>query len=180
MTTRVCKLPECEVVFEVTKKNPRKVYCSRSCSTINSNRVTQKRHKTKKCSGAGCDTLILSRSKYCGKACWPLSVSYRTIQDVKDVAKYQVNSRLRTEARNAYFSQGGTYACFVCGYDLHINVSHIKDLHQFPPTALVSDTCQMDNLVALCKNHHWEFDHGYLEVHGVLKELKPSKNRNSE
>lgn len=129
------------------------------------------------CASEGCNALILAARKYCSVECYSTKtdISLWTIQKVRESAQYQTSARLRDEARKAYFQQGGEYKCLHCGYDLHINVCHIKDLHQFSQDTLVRDTCGIENLVALCKNHHWEFDHGFLEVKGVLKPLRPSK-----
>jgi len=63
-------------------------------------------------------------------------------------------------------------ACAVCGYDLHVEVCHIKDIKWYPDDTLVAVINHLDNLVALCKNHHWEFDSGHLSDPNIgLKSL---------
>ncbi|WP_394804943.1 HNH endonuclease [Hymenobacter monticola] len=52
----------------------------------------------------------------------------------------------------------------MCGYDTHYEVCHIKPINEFMPTDFVADVNRLNNLVALCPNHHWEFDHGLLSV----------------
>jgi hypothetical protein len=52
--------------------------------------------------------------------------------------------------------------CKNCGYDRHVEICHIRPINSFPedtPVAVVND---LSNLVALCPNCHWEFDHGLL------------------
>jgi len=34
----------------------------------------------------------------------------------------------------------------------------------FPDAALIAEINDIANLVALCPNHHWEFDHGVLTL----------------
>ena len=52
--------------------------------------------------------------------------------------------------------------CVICGYDKHIEIAHIKAVSEFSDDALVSEINDINNLVALCPNHHWEFDSGLL------------------
>ncbi len=54
--------------------------------------------------------------------------------------------------------------CLICGYDLHVDVCHKKDVQDFLDTDLVKDINNPDNLVYMCKNHHWEFDNDYISL----------------
>jgi heterodisulfide reductase subunit B len=49
--------------------------------------------------------------------------------------------------------------CQTCGYDKHVEICHKKAIKDFPHTALVSEINSPDNLLMLCPNCHWEFDH---------------------
>lgn len=69
------------------------------------------------------------------------------------------HNRLRSHARTAY--KGPKY-CEACGYDLHYDVSHIRAIADFPSTATLGEVNHPDNLIALDKRCHWEFDHGHL------------------
>ena len=73
-------------------------------------------------------------------------------------------NRITSHARKAYKASGKPYICKHCGYDLHVDICHIKDIKDFPDSALVKEMNHPDNLVALCKNHHWEFDNGFLKL----------------
>lgn len=61
--------------------------------------------------------------------------------------------------------------CILCGYSKHIDVCHIKDISSFTNESLISEINDLNNLVALCKNHHWEFDHDHLDEKG-RREIK--------
>lgn len=52
--------------------------------------------------------------------------------------------------------------CAICGYNKHIEIAHIKGVSEFSDDSLVSEINDINNLVALCPNHHWEFDSGQL------------------
>ena len=47
---------------------------------------------------------------------------------------------------------------------------HIKPLADFPDMATTAEINHPDNLLWLCRNHHWEFDHGLLvlDKHGKI------------
>ena len=53
--------------------------------------------------------------------------------------------------------------CF-CGYDKHVEVCHIKPISSFSLDTLISMINVESNLRLLCPNHHWEYDHGLLEL----------------
>ena len=69
-------------------------------------------------------------------------------------------SLIRSRARN--IMQGKV--CERCGYSIHVEICHIKPINKFPLDAKLSEINHPDNLVALCRNHHWEFDRGLLTL----------------
>ncbi len=76
------------------------------------------------------------------------------------------HAKIRGHARTSYT---GPMVCVACGYDLHVDVSHIKHVKDFPPEATLREVNDQKNLMALDKRCHWEYDHGYLAlVNGQL------------
>lgn len=71
------------------------------------------------------------------------------------------HAKIRGWSRATY---QGPRACLVCGYSLHVDVCHRRPVADFPSVATISDVNDPSNLVALCKNHHWEFDNGHLSL----------------
>ena len=57
--------------------------------------------------------------------------------------------------------------CAVCGYDAHVEVAHKIPIADFEDNVRLNTINHIDNLVLLCPNHHWEFDHGNLKLVGV-------------
>lgn len=49
-------------------------------------------------------------------------------------------------------------SCFVCGYNKHVEVCHIKSIGEFSEITTLSEINSRDNLKYLCPNHHWELD----------------------
>jgi hypothetical protein len=72
-------------------------------------------------------------------------------------------SAIRYHARKVFAASGLPYRCF-CGYDLHVELCHVQSIKSFPLNALVSEINALSNLRVLCRNHHWEFDHGVLRL----------------
>ncbi|GAA3986570.1 HNH endonuclease signature motif containing protein [Hymenobacter antarcticus] len=92
-----------------------------------------------------------------------------SLQQLKAKALQQYAAQIRSLARVAYRKSTRPKACTVCGYDTHYEVCHIKPISEFMPTDFVSDVNAPTNMVALCPNHHWEFDNGYLAAEFILK-----------
>jgi len=87
-----------------------------------------------------------------------------TIGDIKAKARYQKHAQIRQMARRIYNNSGQPKECKICHYNRAYDVCHIVALNIWPSTTLLSQVNASKNLVALCKNHHWEFDHGYLST----------------
>ena len=51
--------------------------------------------------------------------------------------------------------------CNICGYDKHVEIAHIKSVSEFSGDTKIND---INNLISLCPNHHWEFDNGVLDI----------------
>lgn len=68
-------------------------------------------------------------------------------------------AKVSTLARSMYLKSQKPQFCCECGYSKHFEVAHIKPLKAFPLTATLREVNSLDNLIALCPNCHWEFDH---------------------
>lgn len=58
----------------------------------------------------------------------------------------------------------------ICGYDKHFEVAHIKAVSSFDNESKVKDINDIENLIALCPNHHWEYDNSDLTIEKLLKQ----------
>lgn len=65
-----------------------------------------------------------------------------------------VRSRARSLAKKF-----GMSSCEKCGYAKHVEIAHIKPISSFSEEVLLSVINSRDNLMALCPNCHWEYDH---------------------
>lgn len=73
-------------------------------------------------------------------------------------------SSIRKWAQRAYEESNKPQKCAICGYNLHIEIAHIKAVSEFSDDTLVSEINHPDNLIGLCPNHHWEYDNGILKL----------------
>jgi hypothetical protein len=71
-------------------------------------------------------------------------------------------STIRKHAFIVFKETNRRKACYNCGYKAHIEVCHIKPVSQFDNDATLEDINNPNNLIGLCPNCHWEFDHGIL------------------
>jgi hypothetical protein len=155
-------------------KKTRHHFCSQSCSTSFYNRVSPKRTAKKKaCGRTLCPNIISTQRKFCVD-CRPAAVTpsnldawlrgWGTLGGMQRRAKYQIDAQVRHIARIVYRVLGRSRRCHLCPYDKHIDVCHLRDIMDFPPSALIAEVNHPDNLLGLCRNHHWEFDHGLLSA----------------
>jgi len=139
--------------------NPK--FCGRSCATRYNNREFPKREKRKFfCERCGAEAG--NRRRFCDK-CSPKNGadwSKRTLSFVRSFLDY--NARIRQLARKVYYDAGLPRQCVCCGYTKHVQVCHIRSIQDFPADTPISVINSLDNLVALCPNCHWKFDHGRL------------------
>lgn len=72
-------------------------------------------------------------------------------------------STIRKHAVDAFMDHGKPMVCAVCGYNKHVEIAHIKAVSDFDKDSSLTEINHIDNLVALCPNHHWEYDAGLLQ-----------------
>ena len=135
---------------------------------LESQRVQAWRERTKKpC--PHCSTPIYQGSKTCVNCRGPAwSRGDITIAE----AIYHTHHRssayalIRTRAR-AVIQALGWNTCQVCGYSKHVEAAHRRPISDFPEDTKLSVVNDPTNLAALCRNHHWESDHGQLDLVGA-------------
>lgn len=70
---------------------------------------------------------------------------------------------IRFYARKTGIELGFT-KCINCEYDKCFEICHIKSVSSFPPETLLTTINDKSNLIPLCPNCHWEFDHGIIQI----------------
>jgi len=174
---QICKA--CATILEVpdgvkASEVRRKSFCNRQCSTRFNNRKSPKRAATLTFICIACDGKFprprsnagaLYNRKVCddclsGYNSAPVIVPHLTKAELYErTSNWQsANSTIRQWARRVFQRSGRPQACQVCGYTKHIHVAHARAVSDFPDEAKISEVNAINNLVALCPTHHWEFD----------------------
>ena len=145
----------------------KKVFCNQSCSAKMSNRSPKRPHSevVKPCTDCGKEV----RNSPGGRcaSCW-FKFRHETTGSLlkREVSRERISAHARRVIKNSLSS------CLVCGYDFAVEAAHIKPVKSFPDDTPVREMNQPDNLLALCPNHHLEFDRGKLKLEDI-----PSRTR---
>jgi hypothetical protein len=143
--------------------NPK--FCSSSCAArYNNKRFPKRKKQLYFCKSCGAETRY--RRSYCSDCdpSKPQDFSHVSISEIRSRARYQANAWIRKLARRVYFGSDKPKRCSRCGYSNHIEICHVRSIQDFPEDTQMSVVNNLDNLIALCPNCHWELDHGLLSL----------------
>ena len=158
---------------EKISKVRQKKFCDTNCvSNYKKINAEDNKGKVVQCQSCG-DDIILKKKKsgynhrsFCDKCLNRGEVAKKTKKELFDDCKnWQcARSSIQKMARRVYNESQKPKCCIICGYDKHYEVCHINPVSLFNDDDLISDINHIDNLMALCPNHHWEFDNGVLKI----------------
>ena len=140
--------------------NPK--FCSKSCAASYNNKKVPKRKPEHKCLDCG-KPITANRAR-----CMEHYLIWIKNKEVKDMTlreaiydkhhKSSAFALVRTRAR-VVAKKLGFVECVKCGYNKHIEVAHIKPISSFSEDILISVINSEENIMPLCPNCHWEYDH---------------------
>lgn len=139
-------------------------FCSETCSRKAQLRRISDWRKARKKPCPECGKLIYPEASTCRSCCKAWSRGDLTLGE----AIYQTHHKssafalVRSRAR-AVIRRLGWVSCWVCGYNKHVDAAHLRDISAFSHDTRISVINDPQNLAALCRNHHWEFDHDLLK-----------------
>ena len=147
-------------------------FCGHSCASIFSNKLRSGYEHSRRLTEyrcTKCDVLLATgwnahvKNKQ-RKTCVTCNSNYldwntTTLADMKEnCTSGSFHGKIRCKSRTVYKKSNKPKCCAVCGYDKHYDVCHIKALKDFSLDATLAEVNHIDNLVAMCPNHHWEHD----------------------
>lgn len=142
--------------------NPK--FCSMSCAATFNNKKSPKRSKVyHACASCGKEK-ARPRNKYCKDCFSDRFGADITLQEAMDrYSKHHRSSAfvlVRKRSRE-YLKTLPPEECVCqhCGYSKHVQVCHIRAVKDFPLNTKISVVNHPDNLLILCPNCHWEYDH---------------------
>lgn len=88
---------------------------------------------------------------------------------LQDLIKRNRANRFDTVRQNARAYSKYVYpkCCMLCGYNKHYEVCHVRSLSSFVGNESLFVINNKSNLIHLCSNCHWEFDHGMISEEAV-------------
>jgi hypothetical protein len=146
-----------------------KKFCSRSCAGTYNGAAFPKRSKDKekRPTCRNCTNKVAhSGATYC-RECINNKVHYHGAGPV-DKQTIEFASRrgganrydsIRSHARGVFKELLANPCCEKCSYNKHVELCHIKPISSFPKDTLVAEVNHRSNVMFLCPNCHWEFDH---------------------
>ena len=88
-----------------------------------------------------------------------LTVGQRKAKDaIKHPSYYRGYLNSITRLLNAHCPR----ICQPCGYDKHVEYCHVRPIKEFLDFTTVQKVSGPENILVLCPNCHWEYDHGLL------------------
>lgn len=157
-----CEKPIARTHAEMKKSKTGNVFCSRSCSAKFNNKLFPKRSLEGICSK--CEQSISSHFTYCNQCFQDSLIENKPYGDFISGENYQRNARVRQHARNKYLKSDLPKHCILCHYSKHFDICHLKEISSFHKDSLIREINNIFNLIALCKNHHWELDHNLMSL----------------
>lgn len=137
-------------------ETPNPKFCSRSCSVSYNNKKSPKRKPEHSC--PKCGQPITANKRYC-QICRPNNKDMTLAEAIyKKHHPSSAYALARTRAR-AIAKKNNRTTCEKCGYNRHVEVCHKKPISSFSLSTKLSEINDNDNLIVLCRNCHWEFDH---------------------
>lgn len=176
--TEFCK--QCGKPLE--EKGWTKKFCNSSCSgKFNRKFIKDKPKKERICTKCQAKFLFYAGgSKFLCKSCKEKNdnnneiIRNMTVQEYIDSHIYDQASNRHTGIRDLcrrWNKHLENKPCQNCGYSLHTEFCHIKEISKNKSLKL-KEINDPSNILILCKNCHWEFDHGYLDTNKVLNNSK--------
>lgn len=138
--------------------NPK--FCSRSCAAKYNNKRTDINRRRPEGLCFDCQTPISTRVERCEDC--KNKIKSKRILDKTSNSNLGKNPCIRQDSRRTYILSGRTLACILCGYATYVEICHIKDIRSYPDGTSYLVINNNSNLIALCRNHHWEFDNNLL------------------
>lgn len=165
---------KCSAVFHLKKKNPN--YISRDMS------FEEYLKNPKKCKN--CKENILPKNKkninymlnrtFCSSYCANYKNKPNTfIMSLGVLTKgFLFKNRkswqsARTDIRRHavfIFENNSSQDNCICGYDKHLEVCHLKGVAEFKDSSQLFEINDINNLIKLCPNCHWELDNGLIII----------------
>lgn len=175
------------ITIRFASEAKRRRFCGLTCAAKFNNKQHPKRRSKPAVMNRACNNCqqtfsvkrtnlgTFERYKVC-PLCKATQTKKRTIAGVTKAALFSRRSNwqsarasVQKHARKIYQDSGSPHVCMVCGYNQHIEIAHRRSVSSFPKTATIEEINHLENLIPLCPNHHWEYDHGVMYLTDIQR-----------
>ena len=156
---------KCLCCNQFLKSRYQNKFCSTSCAAKINNKLYIKRKKLYGTCIHCSKPTDLKRIKTCND-CIEMGKHKKCGCNFKDLTLKQVLMRkgryaaIREHSLRLY--RKISKSCMVCGYNKHVEICHKKPIYKFSLNTRVEKINDIQNIIFLCPNCHWEFDKGIL------------------
>jgi len=184
LNPKICK--NCHKIIEIGPDQKvhdirKRVFCSLNCNAVYNNTGRIKKGPVKRmCSQ--CNKIFIvtrndagyfSKNKRCPICMNSSVIPTRTKKQMFEISSSWQSARttIRGHASKIYAQSNKPKCCIVCGYFKHYEISHLKSVSDFSDDSLIAEINDINNLIALCPTHHWEYDNNALDksIHNYIK-----------
>ena len=147
------------------------VFCSKSCSAKTTNLTSKPKYPIKNCLNCLVDYRPTrdKDSGTCSQFClMEHGMKSRKLSDVVKRTHSNKYDGVRNNAR-LYSKYHYLPKCALCSYDKHFEVCHVKALTDFNNNESLFEVNNKTNLIHLCPNCHWEFDHNLIPIEVIIE-----------
>jgi len=164
----------CGNIIEKTKNRKyneinKMLFCGRDCF-LKYRKETIPETKKEKRKREKSIEIINNKNFYYGVMCSLFSKTKREV--FEENTFWSARGRLGSNAREILLVNFGLEFCKNCKYDKHVEVCHIIPISEFNDDAYIWEINSPNNLIALCPNCHWEFDHGILDIKNIIYDIQ--------
>lgn len=160
------------------KTKDQKKFCGRSCAAKYNNKIPNRKVKERtslrKCKTEECFEELYTnkdgRRSFCSKCISEnkhlrgLDVGESTIEEMVTRLGSNRYDRIRAHTHVLHRKEKQTAICENCKYDKHVELCHIVSISSFPKETKVKIVNARENILFLCPNCHWEYDHNLLKI----------------
>ena len=82
---------------------------------------------------------------------------------------------IRSHARRLFETLSIEKICACCKFEHGIQICHIQPISSFSEKTPICEVNSLDNLILLCPNCHWLFDHGYSSLEDLKNFYKQTR-----
>jgi hypothetical protein len=158
-----CNQPILPHKGEKLSETVRRRFCTRSCAASHNNSsavAPKKKARPRFC--VECGTRVATTAPEGSRILCP-SCSDTLLHHLPNLTRDEASAAdLRLHIRQVMADR--PRACATCGYSVHVETVHLRPAGDFLQGTSLAEINDPSNLIYLCPNHRWEYEHGLISL----------------